>query len=78
MEKKLLIDLLKNYQSFMYAHYVQDEIKDYAYLEEVADAILTLNKACVSRSATNDEQEIIDAYMKEMKKYYPKKKTIVL
>ena len=32
----------------------------------------------VSRSATTDEKEIIDAYMKEAKKYYPKKKKIVL
>lgn len=78
MQKKLLIQLLKNYQSLMYAHYVQDEINDYAYLEEVADAILALNKQFVTKGDTINEQEIIDSYTKEIGKYYPKKKTIVL
>ena len=32
----------------------------------------------VSRSATTDEEEIIDAYIKFAKDYYPKKKPIVL
>jgi hypothetical protein len=48
MEKKLLMQLLKDYQAYMNAHYVQDDVKDYAYLEKVADAILNLNKAFVS------------------------------
>lgn len=40
--------LLEDYQPFMYNHYVQDDVKNYAYLNEVADAILNLNKAFVS------------------------------
>lgn len=46
--KKMLMKLLEDYQPFMYNHYVQDDVKNYAYLEKVADAILNLNKAFVS------------------------------
>ena len=46
--KKMLMKLLEDYQPFMYNHYVQDDVKNYAYLNEVADAILNLNKAFVS------------------------------
>lgn len=40
MDKILLLKLLENYQPFMYDHYVKDQTQDYAYLNEVADAIL--------------------------------------
>jgi len=44
MKKKLLIQLLKDYQAYMYANYVKDDIKDYAYLDKVAEDILKLIK----------------------------------
>lgn len=44
MKKKLLLKLLENYQPHMYNHYTSDNIGDFTYLNEVADAILNLDK----------------------------------
>jgi len=45
--------------------------------KEATDKLLLLFSVTRSTKA-DDEQEIIDAYMKEAKKYYPKKKQIRL